>query len=735
MSPLTSAPDGRDDDVRQLREAVRRSVRGSSSEGSPAPDPAWRKTWRQLCDIGILGVCVAEEQGGFGMRADAAVAVAAELGAALHGSPYAGLVAASHALASAGDHAELLEAVLAGERVCAFGYLGSDGDAARLVDGAAEADVLLLASPAGLVLIEQWQASATHAFDVSRNCADVQIDGIATRISAQPSAAQLHRLLLAADAVGCIDRMLDRTVDYAKTRETFGKAIGGYQAVQHRLVDHGVRARGMSLAVEEASRALSERAADADRLIAVAELSVSSGATHIVHDLVQLTGGIGFTWEYGLHFYDRRVHQDARLARNPRSAVRAVAVNEGWTRGATSPSAAPADAAAESATTEIEAFRAQVRAFISEHGLGMDKEGVRAPTSPDEERAIRGWLRTLYEAGYLGAGWPTEWGGRSDHLPAHDLVLMEELILGDAYRPLDQVMLAAHAILEFGSDSQKSQYLPRIRSGEHVWCQLFSEPEAGSDLASLRTRAEIDGDHFVVTGQKIWSTDAQWADMGMLLARTDPTQRHGGITAFVVPMHLPGIEVRPISEMTGYAEFCEVFLDGVRLGPQHVLGEVNGGWTVVSSGLASERAFVGANAVQLQRMFDDLVTLARGARDDDGTTAIDHEDVRALLAGALARVHEVKLIVRDTVERILLDEEHPSDGPMSKLAYTEANVALCELALQILGSAAAIDETAQPVADRWYHNFLWSRALTISGGASEIMRGLIGRQLYGLPRA
>ena len=130
--------------------------------------------------------------------------------------------------------------------------------------------------------------------------------------------------------------MLDRTVEYAKTRETFGKAIGGYQAVQHRLVDHGVRTRGMSLAVEEAARAMSEGSAAVDRLIAVAELSVSSGATHIVHDLVQLTGGIGFTWEYGLHFYDRRVHQDARLTRNPRSAVRTIAALEGWTSSASS---------------------------------------------------------------------------------------------------------------------------------------------------------------------------------------------------------------------------------------------------------------------------------------------------------------------------------------------------------------------------------------------------------------
>ncbi|WP_241831791.1 acyl-CoA dehydrogenase family protein [Parafrankia soli] len=283
---------------------------------------------------------------------------------------------------------------------------------------------------------------------------------------------------------------------------------------------------------------------------------------------------------------------------------------------------------------------------------------------------------------------------------------------------------------------RKQELLPRIRSAEHIWCQLFSEPDAGSDLAALRTRAEPDGDGFVVTGQKIWSTDAQWADMGILVARTDPAvERHAGITAFVVPMNPPGIEVRPIREMTGFAEFCEVFLDGVRLGREHVLGEVNGGWKVVASGLASERAFVGANAVQLERMFADLVSLAAAARQPDGTTALEHEDVQAQLATALARVEEVKLIVRDTVDRILADDEHPSDGPVAKLAYTETNVALTELAMQLLTSSTSIDDSGHEVADRWYHNYLRGRALTISGGASEIIRGIIGRQLLSLPRA
>ena len=386
---------------------------------------------------------------------------------------------------------------------------------------------------------------------------------------------------------------------------------------------------------------------------------------------------------------------------------------------------------------DVDAYRQDVRAHIAAHGHPLRGEGLRVPVDAEEERAIRLWLASLYDAGFLGSGWPEEWGGRAGHLPLHDLIVMEELILASAYRPLDQVMLASHALLTYGTAEQKRDLLPKIRRGEHVLCQLFSEPNAGSDLASLRTRAVPlpDGSGWSVTGQKVWSTDAQWADMGMLLARTDPAvDRHAGITAFVIPMDLAGLRIRPIREMTGHEEFCEVFLDDVRVGPEHVLGEVDDGWRVVTAGLASERAFVGANAIQLQRMLDDLVALARSARLDDGSVAIDHEDVRAQLADALVRVEEVKLIVHDTVERILAGDEHPSDGPVAKLAYTELNVALTELAIELLASSVSVDDDASDVAARWHHNFLWGRALTISGGASEIMRGLIGRQLLGLPR-
>lgn len=392
------------------------------------------------------------------------------------------------------------------------------------------------------------------------------------------------------------------------------------------------------------------------------------------------------------------------------------------------------DTTAAPAPTDVETYRAEVRAFIEANAHPSRGEGARVPLDDEDERAIRSWLASLYEQGYLGGGWPVEWGGRADHHPAHDLVLMQELVRAGAYRPIDQVMLATHAILTFGTEAQKSALLPKIRSCEHVWCQLFSEPDAGSDLASLRTRAVPDGDAWLVTGQKIWSTDAHWAEMGLLLARTDPdVDRHAGITAFVIPMDLPGIDPRPIRAITGDAEFCEVFFDEVRVGPEHVLGEVNGGWKVATSGLASERAFVGANSVRLQVLLERLVALARSARFDDGSVAIEHEDVRAVLVDALVRVEEVKAIVGDTVARIFDGDEHPADGPVAKLAYTELQVWLTEAALELIASASSVDDPV--LVERWHHDFLWGRALTIAGGSSQIMRGLIGRQLLGLPRA
>jgi alkylation response protein AidB-like acyl-CoA dehydrogenase len=254
------------------------------------------------------------------------------------------LCASACALSSESDPVanDVLTSILAGDLLCAFGEL-TGGAIARVVDGAPQADIVIVVDRDAECLLlcadrSSWSVNASGGaglrhFDVSRSCGDVTVNtDTAHRLCWTDHALTLRRLLLAADALGGLQRMLDRTVAYAAQRQSFGRPIGGLQSVQHRLVDHSVRARGMSLVVAEAAKALTEQSPDAERLVTSAELSVSSSPT-ILHDLVQLTGAIGFTWEYGLHLYERRAHQDARLGSNPRAAAGRLASLEGWTRG------------------------------------------------------------------------------------------------------------------------------------------------------------------------------------------------------------------------------------------------------------------------------------------------------------------------------------------------------------------------------------------------------------------
>lgn len=333
------------DDIRQYRQAVAGVLEAPATETLATPDPDWRRGWPALAALGATSFCVPEDRGGAGMQVEAATTTAGELGAALHGSPYAGLVASAHALSAADPDdtatTELITAIVAGETICAFGRLTPGTTVARNVDGAAGAEALLLADPAlgGFALLTDASAWSVEVgpdpFDVSRRAGDVTIDDATRghRIGPCPTAHHLFGLLLAADALGGTERALDRTVAYARDREAFGRPIGGFQAVQHRLADHAVRVRGMALALQRAARALTADEPGAARAVAVAEASVSSGAGHILHDLVQLTGAIGFTWEYGLHFLERRAHQNARLAANPRRARHTLAELEGWTDG------------------------------------------------------------------------------------------------------------------------------------------------------------------------------------------------------------------------------------------------------------------------------------------------------------------------------------------------------------------------------------------------------------------
>ncbi len=311
-----------------------------TGDAPPVLDDGWRAGWSRLADLGLPAFCVPEESDGFGFRVDAAVAAATALGAALHGSPYAGVAASGYALGHSADPAstELLELVLGGEVVPALGLLEAGSDVVRGVDGGVVADALVVVDAAsGELLLASdgaWQSTPQRpAFDVTRTCVDVTIDPArCTRVATGIDPLPLYGLLLAADAAGAVQRSLDRTVAYSATREAFGTVIGGFQAVQHRLVDHTIRARGLGLAIDDAADALMDGSPQAGRSVAFAEIAVSSAAVRVLHDLVQLTGGIGFTWEHGLHLFERRAQQDARLLANPRRAARTLAELEGWTR-------------------------------------------------------------------------------------------------------------------------------------------------------------------------------------------------------------------------------------------------------------------------------------------------------------------------------------------------------------------------------------------------------------------
>jgi len=385
---------------------------------------------------------------------------------------------------------------------------------------------------------------------------------------------------------------------------------------------------------------------------------------------------------------------------------------------------------------ELDAFRKEVRAFIAEHSPGPKTHtGVRAPDA-DLMPAIRTWTAALYGAGYLGINWPAEFGGRPDAHPLEAFIVAEEMARARTWLPIGAAALASAAIIEVGTPEQQQRFLPRIRSCEDVWCQLFSEPGAGSDLASLQTRAVRDGDEFVVDGQKVWTTNGQHADMGYLLARTDPTApKHRGITAFALDMRTPGVDVRPLREITGTTDFNEVFLDSVRIPAENVIGQVDAGWAVANASLVHERSGVAANGVEMFRMLSDLLGLVAGP-GADGRARLDDGAVRQTVGELATRVHVNQAIVNLTQSRMLAGTESPADAPLAKIFFSEINhdLAATGMALQGTDGLLTEEDPAALVGGWWQDAYLYARAYTIAGGANEVLRNVIAERALGLPR-
>ena len=390
-------------------------------------------------------------------------------------------------------------------------------------------------------------------------------------------------------------------------------------------------------------------------------------------------------------------------------------------------------------TPEEQAFRRELRLWLEE----------TLPTLPPEppfedweaKRAYdTGWQRRLYEAGYAGVSWPKEYGGRGA-TPSEELIFLEETERAGAPYVGCCFVSTLHAgptIIAEGTPEQRARYLPPILRGDHVWCQGFSEPEAGSDLASLRTRAVRDGNHYVVTGQKIWTSHAQVADFCELLVRTDPdAPKHRGITWLIMPMDLPGIEVRPMRTLTGESEFSEMFLDEVRIPVENVVGAENDGWRVamVTFGFERGTAFV-SELLASKRLLADLVEIARKT-PWRGATAWDDAGIRDELVLIEAELEAQWALTKRNVSRAARHGTPGVGGSVFKLAYHETRERMGEVALRILGRARLALDDPTGVSARHLdhvHQRLYALSLSIAAGTSQIQRNIVGERLLGLPK-
>jgi alkylation response protein AidB-like acyl-CoA dehydrogenase len=389
-------------------------------------------------------------------------------------------------------------------------------------------------------------------------------------------------------------------------------------------------------------------------------------------------------------------------------------------------------------TPAEEAFRAEVRAwFAANLPAGWGTDAFREPESlADEVAFLVDWQRRLHAAGWVGVHWPREYGGRGASV-VENFLLQEEMARARAPELIGRIgiNLVGPTLIARGTEEQK-QLLPRILAANDIWCQLFSEPNAGSDLTALRCRAEADGDDFVVTGQKVWTSYAQFARWGVLLARTDAAApKAKGISFFILDMHSPGISVRPLRQMTGSDEFNEVFLDQVRVPRRYLVGELNRGWEIAQTTLSHERGTNPRQMVLHRILRAELLELARRL-GPNGSPAVGDPVFRQRLAQAFIEVELITLHNWRTLTHVL---RHGSPGPESsivKLFWSEASQRLHDTAMDVLHTRAPLvhGERRAEARGRWPRSYLYYRAGTIFAGTSEIQRNIIAQRVLGLPR-
>jgi len=376
------------------------------------------------------------------------------------------------------------------------------------------------------------------------------------------------------------------------------------------------------------------------------------------------------------------------------------------------------------------AFRAELRAWFSAN-LPPGWAGREPTAGLEDPEFLRAWSRQLFDAGYAGITWPTEYGGLG-LAPTFQGIYLEEMARHDAPGHVGVIGLgmAGPTILAWGSDAQKQRYLRPLLSGQEIWCQGFSEPDAGSDLAGVRTRAVLDGDEWVVNGQKLWSSYAHLADWCILVVRTDPeAERHRGLSYLLVDMHAPGVEVRPLRQITGDPEFNEIYFADVRVPAQSMLGAPGQGWSVAMTTLLHERGTLGfALTARYEALLGRLVEAVKFERPD-GTRAADDPLVRDQLGQLAIDLEALRFTNYRSLTALVKTGVPGPEGSVAKLHWSEANQRLTALAQDVLGANARLD------GGFWAYQQLRSRGNTIEAGTSEVLRTIIAERVVGLPRS
>lgn len=669
---------------------------------------AWRRPFQGLAELGIFSVAVPEEQGGAGGTVEDLCAMVDEAAAALVPGPVATTALATLIVT---DEA-VLEALVSGERT-AGAALNADltlsGDkisgTAEYVLGADAAGVLLLPAGDRVVLVDASAAGVTvellTATDFSLPLARVVLDSAPAHVLevSRQRFEDITATVLAAEAAGLARWTLQTATEYAKVREQFGKPIGSFQAVKHMCAEMLLRSEQISVSAADAARAVSE--SDDSQLSVAAAVAAAAGidaAEVNAKDCIQVLGGIGITWEHEAHLYLRRAYGISHALGGRRRWIRRV-----------------------SALTQ-QGVRRELRIDLeSVAGLRPEISAAVAEVAalPVEKRQV-----ALAESGLLAPHWPRPYGRNAS--PAEQLLIDQELAAAEVERP-DLVIgwWAVPTILEHGSAAQIDQFVPATLRGDLAWCQLFSEPGAGSDLAALRMKAvRAEGPNgepgWKLTGQKVWTSAAQKAHWGVCLARTDAdAPKHKGITYFLIDMKAPGIVIRPLREITGDELFNEVFFDDVFVPDAMVVGTVNDGWRLARTTLANERVAMAGGTALGNPMEELLRTL--GANPD-----VDPADLDRL--GELILTAQVGSLLDQRIAQLAVSgQDTGAQASARKLIGVRYRQTLAEFRLELSDGGGV-------VRNREVHDFLNTRCLTIAGGTEQILLTVAGERLLGLPR-